>query len=89
MIWHLVSVCFIEDRPAEEDHIEDDDEAVKYWEGRHLFMSLRIKIEKEEEVQTSRRKDVLKSREARQMMYRVTRFPGGLIIKPLPRSVRP
>ena len=30
MIWHLVSVCFIEDRPAEEDHVEDDDEAVKY-----------------------------------------------------------
>ena len=31
-----MSVCFIEDGPAEDDHVEDDDEAVKYREGGHL-----------------------------------------------------
>ena len=31
-----MSVGFIEDGPAEDGHVEDDDEAVKYGEGCHL-----------------------------------------------------
>ena len=33
---NLVSVGFIEDGPAEDGHVEDDDEAVKYRERCHL-----------------------------------------------------
>ena len=32
----LVPVGFIEDGPAEDDHVEDDDEAVEDREGGHL-----------------------------------------------------
>ena len=39
-----MSVCFIEVWPAEDDHVEDDDEAVKYREGRHLLISMRIEL---------------------------------------------
>ena len=40
----LVSVGLIEDRPAEDDHVEDDDEAVKYGEGGHLPVSLNMHL---------------------------------------------
>ena len=39
----LVSVGLIEDRPAEDDHVEDDYEAVEYREGGHLQISLMVK----------------------------------------------
>ena len=39
-----MSVGFIEVWPAEDDHVEDDDEAVKHREGRHLLISIRIEL---------------------------------------------
>ena len=43
----LVSVCFIEDGPAEDDHVEDDDEAVENRQGRHLEVSTMSEDENE------------------------------------------
>ena len=37
-------VGLVEDWPAEDDHVEDDDEAVEDREGCHLLISMRIEF---------------------------------------------